>query len=389
MKQAATFVVLLLLVLSGGSALAQGAPPPQARGEFKTAVGESVGNITLTQMPDGAVMVSASVRGLPPGQHGFHIHAVGSCTPTFDAAGPHYNPLGKQHGLDNPNGPHAGDLPNLTVNADGTGTLNAKTTLITITPGPTTIFDTDGSAVIIHAQPDDQKTDPSGNSGGRIACAVLQPVAAPQPAAQQPTQTSASAEFKTSVGETVGNATLTQNADGSVRLHVQVRGLPPGQHGIHFHQFGACAPTFGAAGEHYNPMGKQHGLDNPNGPHAGDLPNLTVNADGTGSLDTTTQMVTLAPGPTTLFDADGTALIIHAFADDQKTDPSGNSGGRIACAVVRAGGAPAAPPVVRPGQPSHLPITGGADTPWLALLAAALLFGAGVLAIQGATARGK
>src|SRR5262249_34367793 len=171
MKQAATFVVLLLLVLSGGSALAQGAPPPQARGEFKTAVGESVGNITLTQMPDGAVMVSASVRGLPPGQHGFHIHAVGSCTPTFHAAGPHYNPLGKQHGLDNPNGPPAGDLPNLTVNADGTGTLNAKTTLITITPGPTTIFDTDGSAVIIHAQPDDQKTDPSGNSGGRIACA--------------------------------------------------------------------------------------------------------------------------------------------------------------------------------------------------------------------------
>jgi superoxide dismutase, Cu-Zn family len=391
MRHVATLLVLLFLALSSGSALAQGAPPPQAKGEFKNAAGEAIGNLTLTQMPDGTVMVSASLKGLPPGDHGFHIHAVGSCAPTFDAAGPHYNPSGKQHGLDNPNGPHAGDLPNLHITDDGTGTLSTKTNLVTVTPGPMTIFDTDGSAVVIHAQADDQKTDPSGNSGSRIACAILQPVAAPQPAAQLPAQSSASAEFKTSVGETVGNATLTQNADGSVRLQVQVHGLPSGQHGIHFHQFGACAPTFGAAGEHYNPMGNMHGLENPNGPHAGDLPNLVVNTDGTGSLDTATQLVTLAPGPMTLFDADGTALIIHAFTDDQKTDPSGNSGSRIACAVVQAGGAPAAQPAGQPaqpgaqpaGQPNQLPITGGADTPWLALLAAGLfLFGAGALAMH-------
>jgi Cu-Zn family superoxide dismutase len=386
MKQAVSLLVLLLLALSSGSALAQGAPPPQAKGEFKNAAGDSIGNVTLTQSPDGTVAVSAEVKGLPPGDHGFHIHAVGSCAPNFDAAGPHYNPQSKMHGLENPDGPHAGDMPSITVRPDGGGTLSAKTTLVTISPGPMSIFDGDGSAIVIHAQPDDQKTDPSGNSGARIACAVLQPVAAPQPSTQ-PSQSSANAEFKTSVGEAVGNATLTQNADGSVRLQVQVRGLPAGQHGIHFHQFGACAPTFGAAGEHYNPMGKMHGLENSDGPHAGDLPNLTVNADGTGSLDTTTQLVTLASGPMTVFDSDGTALIIHALTDDQKTDPSGNSDGRIACGVIGAGAQPATQPAAQPAQPAQpavqpaqLPTTGGADTPWLALIALGLVvFGVGAL----------
>ncbi len=166
-----------------------------------------------------------------------------------------------------------------------------------------------------------------------------------------------------------------------MRLQAQVRNLPPGQHGIHFHQFGACTPTFGAAGEHYNPIGTMHGLENPAGPHAGDLPNLTVNADGTGSLDTTTKLVTLTSGPMTVFDSDGTALVIHALVDDQKTDPSGKSDGRIACAVLQ--------PNTQPGQqaaanaPAQLPNTGAADTPWLALvLAALLLLGTGTLVLR-------
>lgn len=382
MRRSLQILIVLLLALGAGSALAQSGPPPQAKGEFKTTTGESVGNVTLTQMPDGMVLVSAAVRGLPPGEHGIHIHAVGDCTPPFDAAGPHYNPIAKQHGLENPNGPHAGDLPNLIVKPDGTGEFSARTTMVTIAPGPMTVFDTDGSALVIHALVDDQKTDPSGNSDGRIACAVLQPVAA-QPVAQAAPQSGARAEFKTAAGEAVGNATLTQNSDGSVRVQVQVHGLPAGQHGIHFHQFGACAPTFGAAGEHYNPMGTMHGLENPSGPHAGDLPNLTVNADGTGSFDTTTKLVTLTSGPMTVFDSDGTALIIHALTDDQKTDPSGNSDGRIACAVVQ----PAAQAGGQAGsnQPTRLPNTGGADTPWLALvLAALLLLGVGTLARRGA-----
>jgi Cu-Zn family superoxide dismutase len=210
---------------------------------------------------------------------------------------------------------------------------------------------------------------------------VLQPVAA-QPLAQAPAQSSARADFATAAGESVGSATLTQNADGSVRVQAQVRGLPPGQHGILFHQFGACAPTFGAAGELFNPMGTMHGLENPNGPHAGDLPNLTVNADGTGSFDANTKMVTLTSGPMSVFDSDGTALIIHALADDQKTDPSGNSDGRIACAVLQPGGQPAAQAGQQAGTsaPARLPNTGAADVPWLVLvLAGLLLLGAGTL----------
>src|SRR5215212_8808311 len=116
MKRAGSLVVLLLLLLSGGSALAQGAPPPQAKGEFKNAAGESIGNLTLTQMPDGTVMVSAAVRGLPAVVHCIPILAFVFSSPNFSAAGPHYTPLSTQHGLDIPNGPHAVDLPNFTVN---------------------------------------------------------------------------------------------------------------------------------------------------------------------------------------------------------------------------------------------------------------------------------
>jgi Cu-Zn family superoxide dismutase len=196
------------------------------------------------------------------------------------------------------------------------------------------------------------------------------------------------AEFKTSVGETVGDATLTQNADGAVRLQVQVRGLPPGVHGIHIHAVGACAPTFAAAGPHYNPMNKKHGLESPDGPHAGDLLNLTIGADGTGSMDATTTMVSLTPGEKTVFDADGSAIVIHAFQDDQKTDPAGNSGERIACAVIQ----PIAAGQVQPtpatgGAPQQLPNTGGTDWPWLALSLAALCLAAGMLVVRSLRTR--
>jgi Cu-Zn family superoxide dismutase len=200
-------------------------------------------------------------------------------------------------------------------------------------------------------------------------------------AQNQPTQ--ATAVFKTLVGETVGNATLTQNADGSVRLQVQVRGLPPGQHGIHIHAVGKCAPDFAAAGGHYNPASKQHGLENPAGAHAGDLPNLTIAADGTGSIDVTTDRVTLTSGDKTVFDADGSAIVIHAFMDDQKTDPAGNSGDRIACAVIEQ--LAAAPPAA----PAQLPITGGKDFSLIALgLAVLLLAGGRLLVRRSARARG-
>lgn len=151
----------------------------------------------------------------------------------------------------------------------------------------------------------------------------------------------ASAAFIDATGAAVGWARLVEDATGVLHVNVHVEGLPPGDHGIHIHAIGACSPTFAAAGGHYNPLGDQHGLHNPDGPHAGDLPNLTVDPHGNGHLDATTDRVTLSPGPTTLFDttagAEGSAFIIHANEDDQVTDATlGGSGARIACAVIHA-----------------------------------------------------
>lgn len=151
----------------------------------------------------------------------------------------------------------------------------------------------------------------------------------------------ASATFIDATGTTVGRASLVEDATGIVHVNIHVKGLTPGRHGIHIHGIGSCAPTFAAAGGHYNPLGAQHGLDNPDGPHAGDLPNLTVNPQGIGHLDAKTDRVTISAGPATLFDttsgAAGSAFVIHANEDDQVTDATlGGSGARIACAVIDA-----------------------------------------------------
>ena len=168
--------VMALLVLTAATSAA-GAR--QAGGTFIDVSGNPVGWVQLVEDAAGTVHVNVKVSGLAPGKHGIHIHAIGACTPTFAAAGPHYNPLGHQHGLLNPNGAHAGDMPNLIVNEDGMGRLNATTDHVTISPGPTTLFDTTpgavGSAFIIHLNEDDQLTDATnGNSGARIACAVIE-----------------------------------------------------------------------------------------------------------------------------------------------------------------------------------------------------------------------
>ena len=140
-------------------------------------------------------------------------------------------------------------------------------------------------------------------------------------------------------GAPVGTAQLWQDASGLVNVEIASLALPAGTHGIHFHEVGKCeggSTAFSTAGGHYNPLGKQHGLANPNGPHAGDAPNIVTPASGIGKVSFSTGHVLLTPGTMSLFDADGSAIVIHANADDQISQPSGNSGPRIACGVVRA-----------------------------------------------------
>lgn len=143
----------------------------------------------------------------------------------------------------------------------------------------------------------------------------------------------AHAVLRTAAGADVGRASATEVA-GGVRFTLDVRGLPPGTHGAHLHMTGRCdAPDFASAGGHWNPTGAKHGAMNPQGPHQGDLPNLLVGTDGRGTIGVTIPGATMAA----LFDDDGAAMMVHAAADDLLTDPSGNSGGRIACGVLGPG----------------------------------------------------
>lgn len=145
-----------------------------------------------------------------------------------------------------------------------------------------------------------------------------------------------SLDIRDAQGQSVAAARITQE-DGGVRVRVDARAMPPGTYAAHVHQVGVCeGPAFTSAGEHWNPSGRQHGRDNPAGAHLGDLPNLTVGADGSGTSEYLIPGARLADGATALRDADGSALLIHANADDYRTDPSGNSGGRIACGVLSA-----------------------------------------------------
>jgi Cu-Zn family superoxide dismutase len=140
-------------------------------------------------------------------------------------------------------------------------------------------------------------------------------------------------------GTVVGTAQVWEESSGVVHVEIASLALPPGTHGIHFHEVGRCdggSTAFSTAGAHYNPTGREHGLDNPRGAHAGDAPNIVTPAAGFGRVAFSTDRVRLSPGASTLFDADGSAIVVHANPDDQVSQPAGNSGGRIACGVLRA-----------------------------------------------------
>ena len=169
-----------ILALIAGLALATGAAAQEmAVAQLLNPEGQKIGIATLTQGAEGLTL-AVHVRGLAPGLHALHLHSVGKAeAPDFKSAGPHFNPFGKQHGVKNPHGPHAGDLPNLLVGADSVGAAVIKAPLVTLGQGINSLFDADGSAVVIHEKADDDNvqadsTNTAGNAGKRVACGAIE-----------------------------------------------------------------------------------------------------------------------------------------------------------------------------------------------------------------------
>ncbi|HTK29130.1 MAG TPA: superoxide dismutase family protein [Vicinamibacterales bacterium] len=149
-----------------------GAAGEQARATLKNAQGETVGEATLTETPHG-VLIHVDLTKAPAGAHAFHLHAVGKCEPPFTTAGGHFNPSSKQHGLENPMGMHAGDMPNIDVPSDGRLAFDVLNHDVTLAAGANSLLDADGSAIVIHAKGDDYKSDPAGNAGDRVICGIV------------------------------------------------------------------------------------------------------------------------------------------------------------------------------------------------------------------------
>lgn len=170
-----TGVVFAGLLLAGSFAAGDAQAQAQnANAQLINPDGEEIGNVSLDQLEQG-VRIYGRAEGVASGTHAFHIHETGECqTPDFESAGGHYNPTDNQHGWDNAQGHHAGDLPNVHVQDDGVLAIEYFTDAVTLGEGETTVFDDDGSAIVMHEGADDYETDPAGDAGSRIACGVIE-----------------------------------------------------------------------------------------------------------------------------------------------------------------------------------------------------------------------
>lgn len=173
MKVWVVTVLAAVLFAASGGVVPASAAGAKARAEFKDREGKALGEASLTETTAG-VLIDLKLRGLPPGRHGFHIQSVGKCEGDFESAGPVHNPLGALHGLLNPEGPMAGNLPNLVVTSTGDVEIEMVSTFVTIGDGTEeSLLDGDGSAFVIFDKPDDHISEPDGNVGARIACGVI------------------------------------------------------------------------------------------------------------------------------------------------------------------------------------------------------------------------
>ena len=165
------------IIVAGAIALlafTSAASAQTGKATLKNADGKEVGSAEISPLPAG-VLIRLTLKGVPAGEHAFHVHAVGKCEPPFTTAGGHFNPDNKKHGIMAAEGHHAGDMPNLHIPADGALAVEVVNASVTLDKGkPNSLYKTDGTALVIHAGKDDYKTDPTGEAGGRIACGVVE-----------------------------------------------------------------------------------------------------------------------------------------------------------------------------------------------------------------------